>query len=84
MHATHSDERNFKCTVRSEERSFKTKSQLYKHIVHHYKSQFSCTQCEQKCDTSSALHQHMNYLFEPTHEGNQFGTKFHILDLDFI
>ena len=46
--ATHSDVRNFKCSVCPDDRYFKTKSQLYHHMVYHYEPKYSCSLCDHK------------------------------------
>ena len=57
--ATHSDERNFKCNICPDERYFKTKSQLRKHLVYHYKPKHSCVHCNKKCHTSADMKSHV-------------------------
>ena len=46
--ATHSDVRNFKCSICPDGRFFKTKDQLSQHMVYHYKPRFSCSYCYHK------------------------------------
>ena len=57
--ATHSDERNFKCNFCPDERSFKTKIQLRKHLVYHYEPKFLCVHCKKKLNDSSNLKSHV-------------------------
>ena len=57
--ATHSDERKFKCNICPDERYFKTKSQLRKHLVYHYEPKHSCLHCNKKCHTSADLTKHV-------------------------
>ena len=56
--ATHSDVRNFKCSIGPEGRSFKTKRELKQHIVFHYEPNFSCNDCNHKSYTKSDLIKH--------------------------
>ena len=56
--ATHSDVRNFKCSVCPEGRFFKTKDQLSHHMKFHYEPKFSCSHCHYKAHTKSNLSQH--------------------------
>ena len=56
--ATHSDVRNFKCSVCPEGRFFKTKDQLSHHMVFHYEPKFVCSRCDYKAHTKSNLSQH--------------------------
>ena len=55
---THSEMRPFKCSICSEDRFFKTKSQLSHHIVFHYEPTFSCSYCDHKCQFESDLIRH--------------------------
>ena len=61
--AAHSDIRPFKCSICPEGRFFKTKSDLTKHMVFHYKPKFSCSHCDYKCHFKSDLNKH-----EKTHD----------------
>ena len=57
--ATHSDERKFKFNICPDERYFKTKSQLRKHLVYHYEPKHSCLHCNKKCHTLTDLTKHV-------------------------
>ena len=61
--ATHSEVRSFKCSICPEGRFFKTKNQLFKHMVFHYEPKFSCKYCFYKCHRKADLKKH-----ERTHE----------------
>ena len=41
--ATHSDVRNFKCSICPEGRFFKTKYHSSNHMIYHYEPKFSCS-----------------------------------------
>ena len=56
--ATHSDVRNFKCSICPDGRFFKTKSQLSHHMVYHYEPKFACYHCDYKCHRKSSLNIH--------------------------
>ena len=56
--ATHTDVRNFKCSICPEGRSFKTKSHLSRHMVFHYEPKFFCIHCDYKSYTKSNLKKH--------------------------
>ena len=57
--ATHSNERKFKCNICPDERYFKTKGQLRKHLVYHYEPKHSCLHCNKKCHTLTDLTKHL-------------------------
>ena len=59
--ATHSNVRNFKCSICPEGRSFKTKKHLNQHMVFHYEPKFSCGHCDYKAHTKSNLSQHEKF-----------------------
>ena len=56
--ATHSDERNFKCNICPDERSFKTKHDLSGHMKFYYEPKHSCPKCGKKFFTSTTLKGH--------------------------
>ena len=56
--AIHSDFRNFKCSICTEGRYFRTKDGLNNHMVYHYEPKFSCTYCDYKSYTKSDLAKH--------------------------
>ena len=45
---THSDERKFKCNICPDERCFKTKDQLSRHMKFHYEPSHQCEVCLKK------------------------------------
>ena len=57
---THSDVRNFKCSICPEGRFFRLKQHLSQHIVFYYEPKFSCSHCNHKSLTSSELAKHIN------------------------
>ena len=56
--AIHSDERKFKCNICPDERRFKTKSALSKHMVFHYEPKYPCSKCGKKFYTPTHLKRH--------------------------
>ena len=56
--ATHSDVRNYKCSICQEGRFFKTKNGLNNHMVFHYEPKFACSRCDYKTHTSTNLKKH--------------------------
>ena len=74
---THSDERKFKCNICPDERYFKTKCQLSRHMQFHYKPKHTCVHCNKKFHTSADLDRHMKYHFEPTYSCAKCDKKFH-------
>ena len=56
--ATHTDVRNFKCSICPEGRFFKTKKDLKQHVVFHYEPKYSCNQCDYKTHTKYRLKSH--------------------------
>ena len=58
--ASHSDERKFKCEVCPDDRWFKTKHALQKHMVFHYEPKLTCLNCNKKFHTSTGLKSHQN------------------------
>ena len=75
--ATHSDERNHKCTICAEERFFKTKNGLAHHMKSHFEPEHECKKCGTKFHRSCALNVHMKTHFDPTYSCLQCGKKFH-------
>ena len=57
--ATHSDQRNFICLLCPDNRSFKTKDGLTKHMKFHYEPTYPCTKCGKKFYTSGSLNVHV-------------------------
>ena len=55
---THSDVRDFKCSICPEGRYFKTRSGLRTHMLFHYEPKYSCSNCEYKTHTSCNLTRH--------------------------
>ena len=74
---THSDERKFKCDICPDDRYFKTKGQLWRHMLTHYEPKHSCTHCGKKFRTSASLTEHMKLHFKPTYPCAKCGAKFH-------
>ena len=56
--AIHDDERRFKCNICPDERRFKTKSALSKHMVFHYEPKYPCSKCGKKFYTPTHLKRH--------------------------
>ena len=75
--ATHCDERNFKCNICPDDRSFKTKTALNNHKRFHYEPKFTCVHCNKKFYTSTSLSLHLKLHFEPTYGFAKCGKKFH-------
>ena len=76
---THSDDKRFKCKVCPDERYFKTKYALSRHMKYHYEPEHSCAHCNKKFHTSSNLKDHMKIHFEPAYACAKCGKKFHSL-----
>ena len=57
--AIHSDVRKFKCNICLDERSFKTKRDLSKHMLFHYKPKHSCPNCGKKFYTPGDMKRHL-------------------------
>ena len=55
---SHSDEKNFKCNICPDERYFKNKDQLSRHMQYHYEPKYLCAHCNKKFHTSSNLIAH--------------------------
>ena len=56
--ATHSDVRNYKCSICPDGRYFKTKFQLSHHVIFHYEPKYSCSHCDHKRYTKSDSSRH--------------------------
>ena len=55
---THSEERKHKCTLCTEGKFFKTKSDLSHHMKYHFEPEYECKQCGKKFHRSSGLRRH--------------------------
>ena len=62
--ATHSEIRNFKCTICPEGRFFKTKYCLNRHMLFHCEPKFCCSFCDHKSHTTSDLQRHEKTHFK--------------------
>ena len=56
--ATHSEIKPFKCSICPEDRFFKTKRDLNRHMVFHYEPKFSCSYCDYKTHKKYNLKKH--------------------------
>ena len=55
----HSDVRNFKCSFCPEDKFFKSKSQLSRHMILHSEPKFSCNYCDYKTHYKANLVRHL-------------------------
>ena len=62
----HSGERNFKCSVCPNDKSFKTKHDLVRHRLTHFDPKLSCVNCNKKFHTSDNLKYHMRNHCKPS------------------
>ena len=66
----HSGERNFKCSICPNDKSFKTKHDLVRHMLTHFDPKSSCEKCNKQFNTYECLKQHMKNHCKPTYSKN--------------